>query len=261
MAESMPARACGIYRKSGMDQAVSRSLAILEALALAGAPLRMSRLSEQVGLQKSTVHRILQSLIALGFVEQEPETGRYGASLKLWELGSAIVFDHPVKRAAASFLHALHKEVGETVSLLVPSGGDVLYLERLVSPRPLRFSVRPGSRVAALLTAGGRAMLAQSPDLNATAAQAVRHAGSRRLFDVEDVVRDLKETRHRGYSISRDTAGVISMGCALAGRSGSPAAAISVSAPLERVSSDGERRTATALIEACSALQDTLGLL
>lgn len=244
-----------------MDQAVSRSLGILEALAQAGAPLRMSRLSEQVGLQKSTVHRILQTLIALGYVEQEADTGRYGASLKLWELGSAIVFEHPVKRTAASFLQALHKEVGETVSLLVPSGGDVLYLERLVSPRPIRFSVRPGSRVPALLTAGGRAMLAQSPNLKIAAAQAVLDAAHRRTFEVVDVVRLLEETQRRGYSISRDTPGVLSMGCAIAGRSGAPAAAISVSAPLERISPDGEQRTATALIEACSALHDTVGLL
>lgn len=244
-----------------MDQAVSRSLAILEALAYAGAPLRMSRLSEQVGLQKSTVHRILQTLIALGYVEQEAETGRYGASLKLWEMGSAIVFEHPVKRAAASYLQALHKEVGETVSLLVPSGGDVLYLERLVSPRPIRFSARPGSRVPALLTAGGRAILAQSPDLRAAAAQAVLDAGDRRTVDVEDVVRELQDAQRRGYAISRDTPGVISMGCAIAGRSGSPAAAISVSAPLERVRDKGEDRIADAMLSTCAALHDTVGLL
>lgn len=244
-----------------MDQAVSRSLAILEALALAGAPVRMSRLSEQVGLQKSTVHRILQTLIALGYAEQEPETGRYGASLKLWELGSSIVFEHPVKRTAAPFLQTLHRDVGETVSLLAPSGGDVLYLERLVSPRPIRFSARPGSRVPALLTAGGRAMLAQSPDLEAAASSAVLHAGDQRNARVEDVLRDLQETYRRGYAISRDTPGVISMGCAIAGRSGSPAAAISVSAPLERAFEKGEARIAEALLSTCVALQDAVGLL
>ena len=46
-----------------MDQAVSRALGILEALTRTGAPLRLARLTEQVGLQKSTTHRILQSLI------------------------------------------------------------------------------------------------------------------------------------------------------------------------------------------------------
>lgn len=242
-----------------MDQAVSRSLAILEALAYADAPLRMSRLSEQVGLQKSTVHRILQTLIALGHVEQEAETGRYRASLKLWEMGSAIVAEHPVKRAASSFVQALHREVGETVSLLVPAGDDVLYLERLISPRTIRFSARPGSRVAALLTAGGRALLAQEPDLSATARRAMAAAGADYPGDEAAAIAELETVRSRGYSISRDTPGVMSMGCAIAGRSGRPAAAISVSAPLERLSDAAQARIAHALQTTCAAVHNTVG--
>jgi DNA-binding IclR family transcriptional regulator len=244
-----------------MDQAVSRSLAILEALSRAEAPLRMSRLSEQVGLQKSTVHRILQTLIALGYVEQEADTGRYGASLKLWELGSAIVAEHPVKRAASSFLQALHREVGETVSLLVPAGDDVLYLERLISPRTIRFSARPGSRVPALLTAGGRALLAQHPDLQATARRALAAVGTDYRGDASSIAADLEAIRDRGYSISRDTPGVMSMGCAIAGRSGQPAAAISVSAPLERWSEGDQARVAHALQATCAAVHNTVGLI
>jgi DNA-binding IclR family transcriptional regulator len=244
-----------------MDQAVSRSLAILEALSKTEAPLRMSRLSEQVGLQKSTVHRILQTLIALGYVEQEAATGRYGASLKLWEMGSAIVAEHPVKRAASSFLQALHREVGETVSLLVPAGDDVLYLERLISPRTIRFSARPGSRVPALLTAGGRALLAQHPDLHAAARRALAAVGTDYPGDASSIVADLEAVRDRGYSISRDTPGVMSMGCAIAGRSGQPAAAISVSAPLERWSEGDQARVAHALQATCAAVHNTVGLI
>lgn len=244
-----------------MDQAVSRSLAILEALARADAPQRLSRLSEQVGLQKSTVHRILQTLIALGYVEQEAETGRYGASLKLWEMGSAIVAGHPVKRAASSFLQALHREVGETTSLLAPAGDDVLYLERLISPRTIRFSARAGSRAPALLTAGGRAILAQDPDLHAAARRAVAAAGPNYAGDEASVVAELQAIRARGYSISRDTPGVISLGCAIAGRSGRPAAAISISAPLERVTDETQARMAQALQTTCAAVHNTVGLL
>src|SRR3546814_7288592 len=101
-----------------MDRAVARGLAMLEVLAEAG-PMRLSRLAGEVDLQKSTVHRILQTLVALGYVEQDAETGTYGPSLKLWEMGSAVVVEHPVKRAASIFVQTLHKETGETVSLLV----------------------------------------------------------------------------------------------------------------------------------------------
>lgn len=244
-----------------MDQAVSRALRILERLAEAGAPLRMSKLAEQVGLQKSTVHRILQTLVELGYVEQEPETNRYGASLKLWEMGSAVLVEHPVKRAASSFLQALHRETGETVSLLVPSGDDVLYLERLVSPRAVRFSARAGSRVAAALTAGGRAMLAHDPDARALIERTAERLRDHRHLDVDALLRELEEVRRRGYSISRDTPGVMSMGCALPGKDGRAAAAFSISAPIERLTEDRERQIAEALMSACATLTETVGLI
>lgn len=242
-----------------MDQAVSRALAILEALAQTGTPLRLARLTEQVGLRKSTTHRILQSLIELGYVEQEADTGRYAASLKLWELGSAVVVEHPVRRAAASFLQTLHKQTGETVSLLVRAGDDVLYLERLVSPRPVRFSARPGSRAAALLTSGGRAMLAADPDARAVVERTAEALRDRRSIDIEAALSDLAEIRARGYAISRDTPGVVSLGCALPVRVGQ--AAISVSAPTERLGDGGEARIAEALLSTCTALGDTVGVI
>jgi DNA-binding IclR family transcriptional regulator len=244
-----------------MDQAVSRALAILEALADGDAPQRISRLSEQVQLQKSTVHRILQTLIARGYVEQEADTGRYGPSLKLWELGSAIVAEHPVRRAAAPFLQALHRDVGETVSLLIPAGDDVIYLERLISPRAIRFVARPGSRVPALLTAGGRALLGHEPDLRAAAQRAIAAAGATYPGDVASTIAELQAARDRGYSISRDTPGVVSLGCAIAGRCGRPAAAISVSAPLERMPPHAQERLAQALQTTCAAVHNIVGLL
>lgn len=244
-----------------MDQAVSRALGILEALSRAAVPLRLSRLAAETGLQKSTIHRILQSLIALGYVEQEPETGRYAASLKMWELGSGVVMEHPVKRVAAPFLQALHKETGETVSLLVRSGDDVLYLDKLVSPRAVRFSTRPGSRVLAPLTAGGQAMLAQATDARAVVERTAGRLRDRRQMDIEGVMRTLQETRERGYSISSANAGVVSFGCVLLARDGPPTAALSVSAPLERLEGGAEAKVIEALRSTCARITETVGFL
>jgi DNA-binding IclR family transcriptional regulator len=221
----------------------------------------MSRLSEEVGLQKGTVHRILKTLVALGYVEQEAETGRYGLSLKLWELGAAVVVEHPVKRAATSFLQGLQQETGETVSLVVLSGDDVLYLEKLISPRAVRFTARAGSRVPAALSAGGRAMLAYRDDarevLHRTAARLAAH----RPLDVDALIAEFEAVRRRGYSISRDNPRVVSMGCALPSRTGQPTAALSVSAPVERLDAERERRIAESLLATCARLTQTVGLI
>jgi DNA-binding IclR family transcriptional regulator len=247
------------FREMGLDQSASRALAILESLAHARGPARLKRIADEVGIQKSTVHRILQTLIALGYAEQDPETGHYAPSLKLWELGTAVAFDHPIRRAASGFLQALHHETGETVSLLVRSGDDVLYLEKLVSPRPVRFSVRPGSRVPAPLTAGGRAILAQAADAREVVARLAARASQYRPHDPAAILEELDLARQRGYSVSHDNPGVLALGCALPVRAGAPATAISVSAPEERLSEGSERQLAEALMATCAKLSDSIG--
>ncbi len=240
-----------------MDQAVGRAVGLLEALARAGGPMRLTRLAEEVGLQKSTAHRLLKSWIELGYVVQEPDTGRYAPSLRLWELGAAVAVEHPVKRAAAGFLQTLHRETGETVSLLIRDGDDVLYLEKLFSPRSVRFSTRPGSRVAAPLTAGGKAMLATDPQARAVLD---RVATRERLApDLAATLAELEVIRRRGWSASAASTGVASFGCALPARSGPATAAISVSAPSERLTGGGDDRIVQALLATCAKLAEAVG--
>ena len=69
---------------------VPRTFAVLEALTRSPEPMRLSALTLRLGLQKSTVHRILAGLIGLGYVQQTAETGCYSATLKLWELADHV---------------------------------------------------------------------------------------------------------------------------------------------------------------------------
>jgi DNA-binding IclR family transcriptional regulator len=236
-----------------MDRAVARSFQLLEALARARGGARLSDLAVETGLQKSTAHRILGTLCALGYAEQD-ESSRYRASLKVWELGAGVVAELPIRRAAAGFLQSLHRATAETVSLTILSGDDVVYLEKLVAPRPVRFLTRVGSRVPAALTAGGKALLAMRPD----AAEIVARTATRRPLDVPAVMAELDEARRRGYALSGYSPGVTSIGAAVV-IGGAPAqAALSVSAPNDRLA--GTRRDAAveALLEACSRMAEAL---
>lgn len=219
----------------------------------------MSALASDLELQKSTVHRILRTLAELDYVSQEAETGRYRASLKTWELGSAIIGEHPVRRAAAPFLQDLNRLTGETVSLTVMAGDDVLYLDKIVSPRPVRFTTRPGSRVAAPLTAGGRAMLAHEPGAREIVERlAVR---SSRDFDVEAFMVELDEVRTRGYAMSTMNAGVVSIAGAIMGHDGRAAAALSVSAPTDRLTAKKQAEIIEAVLGTCANMAEIVGRL
>lgn len=219
----------------------------------------MSALASDLELQKSTVHRILRTLAEMDYVSQEAETGRYRASLKTWELGAAIIGDHPVKRAAAPFLQDLIRLTGETVSLTIMAGDDVLYLDKIVSPRPMRFTTRPGSRVAAPLTAGGRAMLAHEPGVREIVERVAARRFSSRDFDVEAFLVELEEVRARGYATSTLNAGVVSIAGAIMGHDGRAAAALSVSAPTERLTAKKQAEIVDAVLSTCVNMAEIVG--
>lgn len=236
-----------------MDRAVTRSFQLLEALARARGGARLSDLAAETGLQKSTVHRLLGTLCALGYAEQEASS-RYRASLKTWELGADVVADLPIRRAAAGFLQGLHRTTGETVSLTILSGDDVVYLEKLVAPRPVRFLTRVGSRVPAVLTAGGKAILATRPD----AAEVVAQTHARRPLDVPAVMAELEEVRRRGYALSGYSPGVTSIGAAVGIGEAGAEAALSISAPADRLAGARRKAAVDALLETCSRMAETL---
>jgi DNA-binding IclR family transcriptional regulator len=242
------------------DGAVGRAFSVLECLAFAREPLRLSAVALELGLQKSTVHRILATLAGLGYVDQVKETGCYRATLKLWELGSGMILEHPVRRAAASFLQDLHRSTGETVSLTVLSGDDVLYLDKLLSPRAIRFTTRVGSRVPAALTAGGKALIAHAPDARALIKRVSARLKREREIDVEALLRELAQVRKQGYATSSYSPGVISIAAPVMGRDGQAAAAISVSAPTERVTAKKKSEIIERVLNACANMAERSGL-
>jgi DNA-binding IclR family transcriptional regulator len=241
------------------EGAVARALAVLELLALEPEPARLSAIALRLGLQKSTVHRILGTLVGLGYVEQDPRTQCYRARLKLWELGSAVIAQHPVKRAAAVSLQRLHETTRETVSLTILCDDDVLYLDKLVSPRPMRFTSRIGSRVPAPLTAGGKAMLAHEPDARASIRRAQQRIEKKRRVGLEPLLEELSTIRRDGYASSSFRAGVISFAAPIMRLDGRAAAALSVSAPESRLTPARRDEIIEQLLITCAEIAERVG--
>jgi len=242
-----------------MGGAVAKSFRVLEALSAAKGPVRLSTLADELELQKSTAHRVLAELIELGYVEQDQVTGLYQPTLRTWEIGSAVVADLPIKQAASRTLHDLHQQTGETVSLVVRAGDDALYLDKLVSPRPTRFSTRVGSRVPLPLTVGGLAILAADDDGPEVIRRTASRPDLRSSFDVDATVRSLDTIRHAGYAKSSARHSVTGIAAAVLDRRQRPAGALVVSAPTDRMPS-GQRTTTIELVVAAAArLGESLG--
>ncbi|MFC3117963.1 IclR family transcriptional regulator [Jhaorihella thermophila] len=110
----------------------------------------VSELARELGLTKSNVFRLLQTLVALGYV-QATEDKLYRATLKTWRVGRAVVENVNLRDLAAPAMEVLARETGETIYLAVQEGLSVVYIDKVESTRPIR-SWNPigGHRAAAL---------------------------------------------------------------------------------------------------------------
>lgn len=153
-------------REENAVQSVDRAMDLLEALAFASEPIRLTDLAAQLGLHKSTVHRLAATLERRGYVEQDPQTGRYRMGLRLVEVGGAALSTLSVAKVGRPIMERLARQVGETVNIAVLQGTEVLYVDKVETDQSLiRMSVQIGKRSPVYCTAVGKVILAHNPEL------------------------------------------------------------------------------------------------
>ena len=141
-----------------MNNTLVKGMQILEELADRKETVGVSELALQLGMGKSNVHRTLQALVELGYVVNEG--GSYRASLKMWELGARVIARLDVRQAALPAMHWLLDQSRETVHLSVLDGDQVMYVDKLDSPEPVRAYSEIGGRAPAYCVATGKVLLA-----------------------------------------------------------------------------------------------------
>lgn len=146
-----------------MIQAVSRAIKILEFVA-ANNMTRLSDISRGVGLNKSTTHGLIATLEAMGCIRQDQSTGKYALGLKLFELGQAVLANMDIRTAAMPYLLELSRKYEETVHLAILSGDEVIYIDKVDSPRSIRIVSKVGGRNPAYCTGVGKVLLAGLSD-------------------------------------------------------------------------------------------------
>ncbi len=243
-----------------MDTTVVKGMRVLEALVQANGPARLSDLASELGLQKSNLHRLLNTFLSLGYVAKEEETGRYYATLKTWELGVAILSAHPIRRATAPVLHQLHTAIGETVNLTILDGDDIVYIEKLHSPRPMRFFTRPGTRYPAALTSAGMAILAHHDDAQAIITRTVKAYGRCRKVAAKPLLKQLDEIRRCGYALAQSARnpGIVGLAAPVLDHDERAVASISITGPESRLLGARKTKMVDQLQQACGAASEPI---
>ncbi len=144
-------------------RSVLMAVRVLEAMALAGGPLRVSDLARTLKEPKGRVHRHLVTLRQAGLAAQDA-TERYHLTWRLFQIGQAAAEQFDLRRVAEPAMHRLRDAVGQTVLLAVPTGAEPMVVHALEAPSKVSITVRPGNRPPLHCSAQGRVMLAFAPE-------------------------------------------------------------------------------------------------
>lgn len=146
-----------------LDSTLAKGIQILEALTQSKAPKGVSELSRELGLTKSNVFRLLQTLLALGYVRSTDDR-LYCATLKTWQVGRSVVENLNLRELAAPAMQALSAKTKETIYLAVLEGLHVIYIDKIESMQPIRSWNMIGGAAPVHCVGTGKAILAQQYD-------------------------------------------------------------------------------------------------
>jgi DNA-binding IclR family transcriptional regulator len=169
--------------------------------------LRLTEVSEYLGVASSTAHRLLAMLQYRGFVRQNESTKAYGAGTALTGVAFAILQRFDFRSVLRPYLERLNRTLTETVHLGLLDGASVRFIDAVESPRAVRVASRLGRSMPAHCTATGKAMLAQlsTEDLHRLypeeELEALTESGIRSRTDLEE---QLDQVRKLGYAVGNE---------------------------------------------------------
>ena len=226
-----PTRASGV-------QSVERAFKILETMVDAGGMIGLSRLSTESGLPLPTIHRLIRTLVDLGYVRQEPSR-QYVLGPRLLMLGESS--ERMLGVIARPYLTQLVEDAGESANLAILDGDKAVYVAQVPSRHSMRMFTEVGRRVMLHCSAVGKVILAGLPQDHAMAILARAGMPARTANTITDpdvLMEQLSTIRERGYAVDEGEReiGVRCVGVAVGV---SPQRlAISISGPSERVSDE-----------------------
>jgi IclR family transcriptional regulator, pca regulon regulatory protein len=226
------------------SQSMARGLAILRCFSAARPVLGIADIAEDLGMSRSTTHRYVITLVALGYLEQGASR-KYRLGLRGTDLGMAALNATGLRQQARPDLEELRQRTGCTVSLAVLDGHEILYVDRLRSFRHEQHTAdldpSPGSRLPAYATAMGKLLLAYLPETERhelVAEIKLTKRGPNTITSKKKLLAELDLIREEGFATSDQelAADLNAIAAPVRDESGEVVAALGLAAPGSTVS-------------------------
>jgi len=225
---------------------------------------KISELALHLGLDRSTTYRLLLSLEKCGLVEKDEKTGEYSLGMAAFEIGNIYMRQMDFIQVSKPRMAELAARVQETVHLAVISGTEIVYVDKVDSPRALGVMSKIGQRGPLHSTALGKVLLAFQPEgelsgimrqikLKSFTADTI--SSKRKLMD------ELRKIRRKGYAFDfkESEQGVECIAAPIRNHLGDVVAALSISGPHRKINTPQEKQYIDQVMEATSFISSKMG--
>ncbi|MCG8476445.1 MAG: IclR family transcriptional regulator [Cytophagales bacterium] len=217
-----------------------RALDVIELLTQHPKGLSLAAIQEILEYPKSSLFRIISSLVERNYLNKNEVTGTFCLSKKLLHIGLATLSEQSLVEVSLDYMRALRDELKETVLLGTLDGQEIVLLEQTVGTNPFTFMLSLGKRMNLHASAPGKSVMAFLPD------QEYNSIINRINFEVfnkntisnkEDYADEIAKVKKLGYAFDQaeEYEGVHCVGAPIFNRNGYPIASVWVTAPSARL--------------------------
>ena len=220
-------------------QVSDRLFGALELLAANGS-MGLMEISNSLNLNKSTTHRILNSLVYLGYVRQNSRNEKYELSMKIVQLSNQFLEKQDLMQTVRPYLRKLMELTKETVHFVEREGNEVVYIDKVESfANSIQMISRIGSRLPMYCSGVGKAIAAELSQDEVAQIWKSSHIVQKtaKTINYQEFLDILKEVRKRGYAFDREEneTGVMCIAASLKDYRKEARYAFSISAPVSRM--------------------------
>jgi DNA-binding IclR family transcriptional regulator len=243
---------------------ILRACKILKCFSGDKTHFKISDLAYQLRLDRSTIYRILLSLERAGFVEKNEEAGTYSIGLAAFEIGNAYLMQTDLIQVSKPVMADLASKAQETVHLAVLSDIEIVYVDKVDSPRTLGVMSKLGQRGPLHCTSLGKTLLAFQPEDEQTRIiQKIRMTPftSRTITSKQKLLEELRMVKRQGYALDRREIeeDVECIGAPILNYLGNVIAALSISGPQKKIGTPKEKQFIYNVVKAAALISSKMG--
>jgi DNA-binding IclR family transcriptional regulator len=220
-------------------RAVERALDVLMCFTSQTPELTLTQISERIGINKSTVHRLLATLEGKHFLDRDSVSGVYRPGIRLLELAFLTMDTNNLRRLVTPFLLDLSNQYRENVNLSVLHDTDVVYVAVIESLQRVKLAAVPGQRLPAFCTASGKAILAYVPvdHVRLILEQGMPRYTQTTILTKEAFFENMLQAQKQGFALSEQEFedGINAVAAPIFNSNGNPIASISIAGPAYRL--------------------------